>query len=177
VSRPAPLYFVSANQINFLVPAATALGLATVAVNGSLSSKPLTAQVQIAAVAPELFTVGSGIAAAYADQVAPGGTQTAVPVFTDQSGNIAPAPIDLTQPGAVYLTLFGTGFDATGAGSVVATVQGVSVPVTYAGPQGSFPGLDQMNLLLPSSLAGAGVASVYVSVAGQSSNIVFVTIQ
>jgi len=177
VSRPASLYFVSANQINFLVPAATALGLATIAVNGSLSDKPLTTQVQIAAVAPELFTVGSGIAAAYAVQVGPGGTQTTVPVFTDQSGNIAPAPIDLTQPGAVYLTLFGTGFDATGAGSVLATVQGVSVSVTYAGPQGSFLGLDQMNLLLPSSLAGTGVASINVSVAGQSSNTVFVTIQ
>jgi hypothetical protein len=70
---------------------------------------------------PALFTHGYGIAAGYAVQV----TQTTVPVFTAQSGNIVPAPIDLTQPGHVYLIRFGTGFDTTGAASAPATVHGV----------------------------------------------------
>ena len=30
------------------------------------------------------------------------------------------------------------------------------MPVTYAGTQGRYPGLDQVNLQLPSSLAGRG---------------------
>ncbi len=176
-SRLSPLYFASNDQINFLVPAATAPGTATVTVSGTSSTVPLITQTQVAAIAPALFTEGSGIAAAYAVQVSPGGTQTTVPVFTAQSGNIAPAPIDLTQPGQVYLILFGTGFDTASAASTLATVHGVSVPVTYAGVQPTEAGLDQINLLLPPSLAGTDVASVSVSISGRTSNAVLVTIR
>jgi uncharacterized protein (TIGR03437 family) len=35
--------------------------------------------------------------------------------------------------------------------------------VTYAGPQAQFPGLDQINILLPQSLAGSGQASLELS--------------
>jgi uncharacterized protein (TIGR03437 family) len=174
-SRLAALYFVSPNQINFVVPE-TSPGQATVTVSGGALGKPLTAQVQIAAVSPTLFSVGSGIAAGYGVRVAPGVGQTSVPIFAEQSGSIVPAPIDLTPAGQVYLTLFGTGFDQAAAFTTVATVQGVSVPVTYSGPQAS-SGIDQLNLILPQSLAGTGVASVSVSIAGKTSNVVFVTIQ
>ncbi len=176
-SRAAPLYFVSPNQINFVVPAATAVGPATVTVNGAASGKPLSAQANVARVAPMLFTVGSNIAAAYAVAVAPTGMQTVVPVFTQQAGSVATNPIDLTTPGAVYLTLFGTGFDAASTGSVSATVQGVIVPVSYAGTQQSYAGLDQVNLLLAPSLTGTGDASVVVSVNGQTSNPVLISIR
>jgi FG-GAP-like repeat len=64
-----------------------------------------------------------------------------VPVFTAQSGNTVAAPLDLTQPGNVYLSLFGTGFDATMAPLLSVSVQGMLLKVTYAGPQGSIPGL------------------------------------
>jgi uncharacterized protein (TIGR03437 family) len=53
-------------------------------------------------------------------------------------------PIDLNQPGQVYLILFGAGFDTASVASTAVTVQGVSVPVQYAGPQLSFAGLDQI---------------------------------
>jgi uncharacterized protein (TIGR03437 family) len=177
VSRLAPLYFVSSNQVNFLVPPAAATGLATIIINGALSAKSLTAQVQIAAIAPQLFTVGAGIAAAYAVQVSPAGAQSPIPVFNTQSGAIAPTPIDLTQPGAVYLTLFGTGFDTLGASTIAVTIEGISVPVFYSGPQSTYPGLDQVNVSLPQSLAGTGVASVIVSAGGKISNTIYVTIQ
>jgi uncharacterized protein (TIGR03437 family) len=176
-SRLAPLYFASNDQVNFVVPAATAPGAATVTIRGTSSAVPLIAETQVAPIAPALFTQGSGIAAAYAVQVAPGGTQTISPVFTAQSGNIVPAPIDLTQPGQVYLILFGTGFDTASAASTSAMVHGVSVPVTYSGPQPTDEGLDQINLLLPPSLAGTGVASVSVSMGGNTSNAVLVTIR
>ena len=174
-SRLAPLYFASNDQVNFLIPPATAPGTVTVTVSSASSAGPLITQAQVAAIAPALFTEGSGIAAAYGVQVAPGGAQTTVPVFTAQSGNIAATPIDVTQPGQVYLILFGTGFDAASAASTSATVQGVNVPVTYAGVQPTDAGLDQINLLLPPSLAGTGVASV--SMGGNASNAVLVTIR
>jgi uncharacterized protein (TIGR03437 family) len=67
----AALYFVSPDRINFVVPE-TAPGHATVTVGGGALGEPLTARVQIAAVSPTLFSVGSGIAAGYGVRVAPG---------------------------------------------------------------------------------------------------------
>ena len=121
--------------------------------------------------------MGTGIAAAYVIQVAPDGSQQAQFVFTTQSGSISPLPINLNTPGQVFLILYGTGFDAVGSGSVIATVQGVSVPVTYAGPQLQIPGLDQVNLLLPPSLAGQSLSSVVLTIGGVVTNTVYITIQ
>jgi uncharacterized protein (TIGR03437 family) len=176
-SRTATLLYASPDQINFLVPAATAVGTATITVNGTLSGKTLSAQVEIAALAPALFSVGADIAAADVVDVALDGTQTYGLTFTVQSGTFAPAPIDVTQPGQVYLELYGTGFDAASAGSTTVEVQGVAVPVTYSGPQPTIAGLDQINIQLPPSLAGTGVASVSVSIGGHTSNAVYVTIR
>jgi uncharacterized protein (TIGR03437 family) len=164
VSRQAPLCFASYNQVNFVVPPATVPGPATVAIKGTSSGKSLTTQIEVDPVAPALFTVGAGVAAAYAIQVAPSGAQA-----------ITPSPIDVSQPGQVFLVLFGTGFDS--GSSMAATVQGVTVPVTYAGPQASFAGLDQANLGMPPSLAGTGVASVTLSIGGVASNTIFITIR
>ena len=174
-TRSATLLYLSSTQINFLVPADTALGPALVTINTFL--KQLSAQVQIAAIAPSLFTVGEGIAAAYAVAVAPGGGQTVEPVFTAQSGNLALAPVSVHQPGQVYLTMFGTGFDAASLRSMPATVEGVSAPITYAGPQPDSPGLDQIDLLLPSSLGGTGLASIVVTFGATPCDAVFVAIQ
>ncbi|MGB9455823.1 MAG: FG-GAP-like repeat-containing protein [Bryobacteraceae bacterium] len=177
VSRPAQLYFVSPGQVNFLIPAATALGSATIKLTSG-DGKSVSTAASIVEFAPALFTVGSaGIAAAYAVRVGPGNVQTIEPVFTEQSGQIVPVPIDLTSPGEVYLILFGTGFDAASAASTVVNVQGVSTFVSYAGSQQQYPGLDQVNLLLPLSLAGSGVVSVVLIVAGTPANIAYVTVQ
>ena len=97
-NRSATLLYLSSTQINFLVPAATALGPATVTIDAA--GRQLSAQVQIAAVAPSLFTVGASIAAAYAVQVAPGGAQTVEPVFTSQNGTVAAVPIERESTGA-----------------------------------------------------------------------------
>ncbi len=155
-----------------MIPAQTSIGAATVIVTGVLLGQSLSAQVQIAAVAPALFTVGSETAAAYAVQVAPNGAQTVLPVFTTM-----PVPIDLSPPDAVYLALFGAGFDSANTSSTKVTVQGVSVPVTYAGPQGTYLGMDQINILLPPSLARTGLANISVSVAGIAANTVQITIK
>ena len=73
------------------------------------------------------------------------------------------------------LVLYGTGFN--GAKQVTATIGGVSVPVAYAGPQGTYSGLDQINLLLPQSLIGRGKVDVIVTAAGKPSNPVNVVVR
>jgi uncharacterized protein (TIGR03437 family) len=188
--RSAAIYFASDSQINFLVPANTALGAATVTVT-TISGKHLRAQIEIAAIAPALFVVavtpttpqnvpgaGASIAAAYVVYVAPGGAQTIEPVLAPENYvGFGTVPIDVSRPGETYLILFGTGFDAASAATTVATVQGVSVPVSYAGAQPTYAGLDQINLLLPPSLAGAGDVSVAVSIGGKAANTALVNIQ
>jgi uncharacterized protein (TIGR03437 family) len=51
------------------------------------------------------------------------------------------------------------------------------VPVTFAGAQGTDPGLDQVNVALPSSLAGAGVVEVQVAAGNGTSNVVTIQVQ
>ena len=177
-TRLAPfVYYSSPTQVNFVVPAATADGPATVAII-SADGHQTSAEVQIAPVAPALSTVGSaGIAAAYAIRVNLDLTQTVLPVFTAQGSRITAAPLDLSQPGQVYLLLFGTGFDSATSATTAVTIQGIPVPVQYAGPQESFTCFDQIGVLLPPSLQGAGIATVEVTIAGIPANPVSIAIQ
>lgn len=167
VTRPASLIYVSPSQINLVVPAGTAPGTATVTVGKASGT------VQVAAVAPGLFTMGATKVAAatamrYPNDQSP---SSAVPVFDCSSGTCAVTPIVLDGQSAVYLTLYGTGIRGTSV-SVTCTVGGVSVPVQFAGAQGQYPGFDQVNILLPSSLQGAGTVNVVLTVDGQTANAV-----
>jgi len=56
-------------------------------------------------------------------------------------------------------------------------VNGIGVPLLFAGPQTQFPGLDQVNIELPSSLKGAGLSNIVLTIAGQNSNPVAVSIE
>jgi uncharacterized protein (TIGR03437 family) len=177
VSRPAGLFFASPLQVNFLVPAGAAAGPATVTITSG-DGHTVSTQVTVANLAPSLFTVdSSGIAAAYVVRVSPDGAQSIEPVFMGEAGSISAAPVDLASPGQVYLILFGTGFDAATAASTVVRANGVTATVYYAGPQSVFPGLDQINVLLPESLAGSGVTSVVAEVNGMAENTVYVTVR
>jgi len=49
--------------------------------------------------------------------------------------------------------------------------------VAYAGPQPQFAGLDQVNLYVPRSLAGAGEVPVILTVDGVTANVVTVNIK
>src|SRR5207245_10206702 len=84
VQQNAPLLYVSAGQINFLVPDNAAPGTATFAVAGGAAPVSVTGTVQ--SVAPTLFSMsgtGSGVAAALAVavQAANPQVQSPVPVF------------------------------------------------------------------------------------------------
>ncbi len=54
---------------------------------------------------------------------------------------------------------------------------GLPATVSYAGPQGDFPGLDQINVLVPPSLAGRGLVDVNLAIFGTAANTVQVMIQ
>jgi uncharacterized protein (TIGR03437 family) len=101
-----------------------------------------SALVTIAAVAPGLFTA-------------------------DASGKGAPAgvddPLEIGQDGST-LVLYGTGFRY--AKNVTASIGDVQ----YAGAQGEFPGLDQVNLRLPPTMRGSGTMTLTVTADGVAAN-------
>jgi uncharacterized protein (TIGR03437 family) len=176
----APLDYVSPGQANFLLPAGLAPGAATLKVTQN-STTVLTGAFTVAPVSPGIFTAngnGAGVIAGAASRVSASGAATPVALFS--CGTVAfsclETPISLgLSTDTVYITLYGTGI--RGGKSVQAYVAGVSVPVAFAGPQGSFAGLDQVNLSLPRSLAGTGESSLYLNVDGKLSNVASLNIQ
>jgi uncharacterized protein (TIGR03437 family) len=169
-SAPAQLFYVSPAQVNWAVPASLALGAATVTVKSGDGTSH-TGSVTIVDVQPALITLNSaGLIAAGVLRVKPDGTQTNENVYSvDASGAVVAAPIDVTT-GQVYLILYGTGFRRASTGQVTATVGSTTLPVAYSGAQGSFVGLDQVNVQLPASLAGAGDVPLILTVSGKQSN-------
>lgn len=181
VERGAWLLFISPNQINFLIPAATAIGAAQVTIE--LNGNTLGAgAVNVTAVAPGFFTFngnGRGVPAGYALRVR-GGSQTREAIHQLGANNLfEPKPID---PGSaedqVWLALFGTGIRGrTALSNVTVTIDGVSALVSYAGAQGEFAGLDQINVLLPSNLAGRGEVDLVLTVNGQTARSVKINLK
>jgi uncharacterized protein (TIGR03437 family) len=169
--------FVSPWQLTFQVPSGVVPGAAQVSVTSAASTQSPT-NIQVASVAPAVFTLnGLGLAAAAAVRVS-NGTQISQPAYTLNSfGSFSANPINMGSGGdQVYLTLFGTGIQAAGQSKVVVTAGGTNAPVVYAGTSG-FTGVDQVNVLLPASLAGKGNVNVQLTAAGVAANPVQITIQ
>jgi uncharacterized protein (TIGR03437 family) len=178
-ARAAAISYVSPTQVNFVVPAGTAPGTATVAVTNA-SGSVVTGTVAVVPVSPGIFSqdaTGSGVAAASFVTVHADGSQTTGPAarYDAATSTFAPLPVSLAGD-PVYLVLFGTGLRAH-AGPVTVAIGGVPATVTYAGPQLQFPGLDQVNVLVPSSLAGSGTVGVAVVVDGLAANVVSIAFQ
>ena len=171
-TRLAPLFFVSPNQINILIPEDVAIGPGMATVN-SATGPVAVSQVQIDAVAPGLFLEGidaTAPVAALAARYFSDGTSVPVEVFHCDTTACTTTPIDLTVPGDVYLSLYATGVrHASALSDVSCKIGSTTVPVQYAGAQGDFPGLDQVNIQLPASLAGTGEQGVILTVGGISS--------
>jgi uncharacterized protein (TIGR03437 family) len=174
VERLAPLFFVSPNQINYQIPPGSAAGTALVKVNN-----PNGIQAQSLAyindVAPALFTAnstGEGAGSALALRVRGDGSQSYEPIvrFDQAMNQYVPLPIDFGQDD-LYLILFGTGIRHRKASNpVFMKIDNIYQPAAYAGPQGSFFGLDQVDVLMPRSLAGRGETRLAINVDGKQSN-------
>jgi uncharacterized protein (TIGR03437 family) len=181
VTRAAPLFYASPGQINFEIPAGTALGQAIVNVVDTGNSKRGSTTANVQSVAPALFTAdgsGKGVAAALAIRVGVNNIQTATPIFQCSNGTCVSVPINLGVDTPTYLSLFGTGIrNRSSLANVSVTINGVSLPVKYAGPQGFYAGLDQVNIPVFLSLRGSGETDLVLTVDGQAANTVRVNIQ
>jgi uncharacterized protein (TIGR03437 family) len=162
-TNDAPLFYVSPTQINYAVPAATAVGSATITItsNGSV----FNANQQIVPVAPGLFSAPNRFAAGFSAVNVNGVVKLTLLV---QDGALVPVDV---SGGQTYLELFGTGI-RNHSDPVVATIRGTNVTAAYAGAQGVYIGEDQINIQLPSSLQGSGEVALSLNVDGQTSNTV-----
>jgi uncharacterized protein (TIGR03437 family) len=183
VARPASLYFVSAGQINSVIPDGTGPGPAVITVTnpGGVQS---SSTVEIASVSPAFYTMnqtGTGVVAAYVEVVPASGPQTDEPVYSCPGGGppCTTIPIDVSNSSdQFYLVMFGTGFRGRSSlQGVSVTIGNQSVPVLFAGAQGQYEGFDQMDVQLPNSLAGAGVVNVVATVDGAQTNVVQIQLQ
>lgn len=174
VKRMAPIQYVSQGQVNYLVPAGTAPGIAWVSI-GSASGAA-----QIDSLGPGLYSLNgaNGVAAATAALYAAGGASTPVPVFQCDPACTG-APMNAAVPGAeLVVSFYGTGFrNVSSAEAASLTIGGAQAQILYIGAQPTYPGLDQLNAVVPASLAGSGQVQVILTVAGQTANAVTLNIQ
>ncbi|MBI1761692.1 MAG: hypothetical protein HYR56_09685 [Acidobacteria bacterium] len=181
--RNAPLFFVSPGQINYLLPAGTGAGIASIAVvkGGAIVA---TATLPVTSVAPGLFSAnasGAGVAAAVVLRVRANGAQVIelLSRFDQPTGRFVSLPIDLGPEGEqVFLVLFGTGLRGRSAPeAVTAAIGEEDAEVLFAGAVAGLAGLDQANVRLPRSLAGKGEVSVVLTADNRSTNAVTVNIK
>jgi uncharacterized protein (TIGR03437 family) len=160
---PASLVYVSPSQINFVLPDGLAEGSADVVLQSAAGARDL-GYTDLRKVAPGLFSLNGS------------GSGDGALVALDAAGRQVGFPVDVSQ-GPVYLSLYGTGIRGAALSDVQVLLGDTAVPAMYAGAQGTFPGLDQVNVNLPASLAGAGEVSVRVLIGGVSSNSVTIRVR
>jgi uncharacterized protein (TIGR03437 family) len=182
----APLLYASPNQINFYLPESVPPGRVKLRISsgaasfGGGSDLYASGEFEVANIAPNVFTAdatGKGPAAADIQRIRPGQPVVYESTFvtgTDEQGKpiVIARPISL-GPGdeKTYLVLYATGVRKRNANAVVtAQIGDVTLPVEYAGAQGQFVGLDQINILLPPSLRGKGLVNVTITMDGKTTN-------
>jgi uncharacterized protein (TIGR03437 family) len=177
ISRQAGLYFVSPSQINFEMPPGMAAGTASVTV--SINGLPVAnGTAQIGPVAPGLYTAtsdGKGIAAAVVLTVHADQSSSFIISFQCTTATSCTAnPIDVgSATDTVVLELYGTGIRGrSGLAGVTCKIGTSTLPVAYAGLAPGSIGEDQVNVVLPKSLRGAGNQTVQLTVDGQAANTV-----
>jgi uncharacterized protein (TIGR03437 family) len=180
VEAAAELFFASPKQLNLEIPSGLANGPATLVIRSG-DGVVSVSNVTLADTAPGVYTVDGNLAAAnVVTSDAAGNVTFGNAAQTDPSNpnRLIPAPINLDPPsGSVYLILYGTGIRHANPGDVSVQIGNVTLQPAYAGAQGGYAGLDQVNVLLPYALKGSGDTAVTVSVAGQAANTVHVTFE
>jgi len=169
VTRNAPLFLVSPEQVNYQIPADTASGPAVVYIT-SADGRVSTGAIQILAAAPALFTVSqNGL-----------GPAVALDAFT-----FTLPPFNATRPNGQpnIIVFFGSGLgadatdvDGNAAANVQATIDGAPVVAQYVGRAPGFTGLNQLNLVLPEGIS-SGVHNVQIMRNGGASNVVTIAIR
>ena len=157
--KAAALFYVSPTQINAVVAATTATGTQPVVVTSSAGVVNGTAAIDVNS-PPGLFSLTGT------------GTHDGA-IIESLTGRVGAFTVKV-GPKTTFLSLFLTGANLTTAPTV--TVGGVSVNVAFAGASPCCAGLEQINITLPDSLAGAGRVPVLVQAGGQASNVTEIVI-
>ncbi|MGA3190023.1 MAG: FG-GAP-like repeat-containing protein [Bryobacteraceae bacterium] len=176
-------------QLNALVPANAATGAGSFTVTAP-GETPQKASVTINAVAPGLFSAdssGKGPAAGYVQSLidptsimnvfscsAPPPPPSVSPC-SPQPLVCTPNPISLTDPTSLVLYATGLG-DHIQLSSIAVTVGTTAVTAFYAAAVPGMEGVDQINVILPSSLAHAGTVYVQLAIGSATSNQVTINI-
>ncbi len=148
-----PIYYVSPTQVNALVDPSVPPGL-TQAVLVSSTVVTQTSVTVEATSSPGIFTLNGK-----------GSSDGAI--LNTAAYQASPFSVN-TGSNPTYLALFLTSLDTTTTPTV--WIGGISVPVLFAGSQGTYPGMQQINAQLPASLAGTGRVEVVVEQRGRRSN-------
>ncbi len=158
-NTPLTLFYTSPDQVNALIGPGIAPGSYQLTLTSSAGtfSTPITIS---ATAAPGVFSVfGTG--------TRDGAILNAL--------TFSPGPFTVTTHGApTYLSIYVTGLNLSTAPTV--TIGGTPVNVTFYGNAPCCAGLQQINVELPPSLAGAGRVEVAVNSSGMVSNVVEVVI-
>src|SRR5215813_8704947 len=161
----APLFYVSPGQVNYLTPPGIPPGMASVVItsgDGAVS----TGSVQIAPVAPALFTANSDAKGALSSQVLRikiDGRQIYESLFQYDGTRFVTRPIDFGEESdQLFLVLYLTGIRHAPPSGVRVSLGGVEYGALYVGEQGTLDGLDQLNVALPRNFGGRGKISLLV---------------
>lgn len=169
VERLAPLFAVSAEQVNYQIPAGTAAGTASILITNA-DGISATGEFTVTATAPAIFTASANGQ----------GAAIAIDALTGAAG-----PFNATQTNGQpnILSVFGTGLgpDATDqdgnvSANVTATIGGRAATVTYAGRVPGLVGLNQFNVTIPVGLA-AGTHTLVITRGGVASNAVTIALK
>ena len=171
--RPIEILYSDPGQLNAIFPADSAPGDYTLLVrrpNWPDAQSPLT----VAPVSPGLFTLNaSGLLAASLVRTKPRLPQSWEPVYQlDAAGNILARPIVFGEADEdLSLVVYCTGVRGrTALSTVNLHLSDLDLAPAYAGPQLQYPGLDQVNVHLPRSLAGAGPVNIRLEIENSTSN-------
>ncbi len=173
----AQLLVANNGQINFVAPPLSSDGSMPIVVNNGDGTFD-TGTINLVRASPGIFTAQSnGLGPAAALTTLDGVNFQAVVNPDGSEREISPGTKDTPS----FLILFVTGArnapgtnpnDSNGiAEGLTVTIQNTSAAVTWAGPAPEFSALDQVNVVIPTELAGAGSVEVKVTVNGQISNV------
>jgi uncharacterized protein (TIGR03437 family) len=182
-SIPAPLAFVTSTQINaqvpfeLLGPGQASISASVVVTVDGVSSAP--AQVQIVQSSPGVFSIPAGVGNAVLQSVLDG--TLAAPSSVRAICGCATRAINRGEYAVLYVTGLGPltppitdGFGDlahihTAVTTPVVLMGGVQAQVTFAGQAPQYPGVDQINIIIPSNAPAGNSIPLQVEAGGITS--------
>jgi uncharacterized protein (TIGR03437 family) len=164
---PAPLMYVSPNQVNLQIPYAASAGPAVLGITSTITGQAAGFAFQISPAAPQIFNDGSGNASP-AVNVPQNGTFA---LYVTGTGEVSPALKTAYSPSA------GTALASLPKPvlPLSATVGGIPAFIQFVGITPGLIGTMQVNLKLPASVP-AGVQPVVITVNGVASPAANITV-